>query len=157
MYYLFVSYSTDVYNIKLDSENRRLTAISTKYKKILNGKRKIINQNKKELSRLKTIFEGKAKTLTYIYNKKVDYNLKSNFLNIFARDLVGHGVKLEEMKSEEDTFFLFVVSDDDKKITKYIKYISKKYFDKIKSIDIKRISLSEEDLLYRGILKVSFI
>ncbi len=157
LYYLFVSYSTDVYNLKLDAENRRLSATTAKYKKILNDKRAIINQNKKELEGLKDIFDGKAKTLTYIHNKKVDYNLKSNFLNIFARDLIEYGVKLEEMKSNEDFFTLFVVSDDDKKITKYIKYISKKYFDKIKSIDIKRISISQEDLLYRGILEVSFI
>ncbi len=157
LYYLFVSYSADVYNLKLDAENRRLSATTAKYKKILNDKRAIINQNKKELKGLKDIFEGKAKTLTYIHNKKVDYNLKSNFLNIFARDLIEYGVKLEEMKSSEDFFTLFVVSDDDKKITKYIKYISKKYFDKIKSIDIKRISISQEDLLYRGILEVSFI
>ncbi len=157
LYYLFVSYSADVYNLKLDAQNRRLSATTAKYKKILNDKRAIINQNKKELKGLKDIFEGKAKTLTYIHNKKVDYNLKSNFLNIFARDLIEYGVKLEEMKSSEDFFTLFVVSDDDKKITKYIKYISKKYFDKIKSIDIKRISISQEDLLYRGILEVSFI
>jgi hypothetical protein len=157
LYYLFIAYSTDVYNIKLDSENRSLTAISTKYKKILNDKRAVITQNKKELQGLKTIFEGKAKTLTYIHNKKVDYNLKSNFLNIFAKDLIKYDVKVERIGSKEDIFTLLVVSNDDKKITKYIKHISKKYFDKIKNIDIKRISISEDDLLYRGILKVSFI
>jgi len=157
LYYLFISYSTDVYNLKLASKNSSLTTITTKYKKILNDKRAIINQNKKELKGLTTIFEGKAKTLTYIHNKKVDYNLKSNFLNIFAHDLIKYGVQLEEMKSNEDSFTLFVVSNDDKKITRYIKYISKKYFDKIKSIDIKRISVTEDDLLYRGILEVSFI
>ncbi len=157
LYYLFVAYSTDVYNLKLDSENKSLSAITAKYKKILNDKRDVINQNKKELQELKAIFEGKAKTLSYIHNKKVNYNLKSNFLNIFARDLIEYGVQLEEMKSNEDNFTLFVVSDDDKKITKYIKYISKKYFNTIKQIDIKRISLTEDDLLYRGILEVGFI
>ncbi len=157
LYYLFVSYSADVYNLKLNSENKRLSAITAKYKKILNDKRAIINRNKKELKGLKSIFNGKAKTLTYIHDKKVNYNLKSNFLNLFAHDLIDYDVQLEEMRSNEDYFTLFVVSNDDKKITKYIKYISKKYFDKIKSIDIKRISISEDDLLYRGILEVSFI
>jgi len=60
------------------------------------------------------------------------------------------------MSSKENEFTIDIVSNDDKKITKYIKYISEKYFDDIENIDIKRISVSE-DGLYRGILKVSYI
>jgi hypothetical protein len=157
LYYIIVSYTTDVYNIKLNSENEKAKAITSRYKVILNEKRAVINQKKRELKGLQDIFNGKAKTLTYIHDKKVDYNLKSNFLNMFARDLSDYGVKLEELKSNEDFFTLFVVSDDDKKITRYIKYISKKYSKNIKNIDIKRISVTEEDSLYRGVLEVSFI
>ncbi len=157
LYYIFISYSTDVYNITLKSKDKKLNSIASKYKKIIANKRKVINENKKELKRLTNMFESKAKTLTYIHNKKVNYNLKSNFLNQFAHDLIDYGVAVEEIDSNNDFFTLSVVSDDDKKITKYIKYISKKYFDKIKKIDIKRISISNEDLLYRGILEVSFI
>jgi len=156
LFFLVSSYIIDAHIFKLSADDKSLAIITNKYKKILNGKKEIITQNKKELQGLKTIFEGKAKTLTSIYNKKVDYKLKSNLLNQFAMDLVNHEVKLEEMQSSEDNFTIYIVSDDDKKITKYIKYISKKYFDNIKNIDIKRISVSD-DGLYRGILKVSYI
>jgi len=157
LYYIFIAYSTDVYNLKLDSENRKLSAIASRYKKILKEKRDTIKKYKSELKGLKTTFEGKAKTLTYIHDKKVDYNLKSKFLNQIAKDLIENGVKIEELKSDGDNFTLYLVSGDDKKITKYIKYISSKYSKDIKHIDIKRISQTEEDLLYRGILKVSFL
>ena len=156
LFFLVSAYMIDAHIIKLKLDNQALATITSKYKKILNDKRKVINQNKKELQGLNSIFEGKAKTLTSIYNKKVDYKLKSNLLNKFAIDLIKYEVKLEKMSSKEDEFTLYIVSDDDKKITKYIKYISKKYFDSIKNIDIKRIAV-DEDGLYRGILKVSYI
>ncbi|MCK4442350.1 MAG: hypothetical protein KAU90_10110, partial [Sulfurovaceae bacterium] len=156
LFFLVSAYMMDAHIIKLSSDNEKLSQISNKYKKILDGKRKIINQNKKELKGLNNIFESKAKTLTSIYNKKVDYRLKSSLLNQFAIDLTKYELKLEKMSSHEDNFTLYIVSNDDKKITKYIEYISKKYFDSIKNIDIKRISVSE-DSLYRGILKVSYI
>jgi uncharacterized membrane protein YciS (DUF1049 family) len=156
LFFLISAYMIDAHIIKLKSDNKSLSTVVNKYKNILNEKRKIINQNKKELKGLNKIFEGKAKTLTSIYNKKVDYRLKSGLLDQFAHDLLKYEVKLEKMNTQGDTFTLYLVSDDDKKITKYIKYISKKYFDSIKNIDIKRIAV-EEDGLYRGILKVSYI
>jgi len=156
LFFLVKAYMIDAHILKLSSDNQSLSKITNKYKKILNEKRKVISQNKKELKGLHTIFENKAKTLTSIYNKKVDYKLKSNLLNQFAIDLVKYELKLEKMSSKENEFTIDIVSNDDKKITKYIKYISEKYFDDIENIDIKRISVSE-DGLYRGILKVSYI
>jgi len=156
LFFLVKAYMIDAHILKLSSDNQSLSKITNKYKKILNEKRKAITQNKKDLKGLETIFEGKAKTLTSIYNKKVDYRLKSNLLNKFAIDLVKYELKLEKMSSKENEFTIDIVSNDDKKITKYIKYISEKYFDDIENIDIKRISVSK-DGLYRGILKVSYI
>jgi hypothetical protein len=48
------------------------------------------------------------------------------------------------------------MSIDEKKITKYIKYISTKYSLHIKNIDIKRIEIDSKDKLYRGVLKVDY-
>ncbi len=157
LFYLIQAYLIDAHILQLSSENSKLIKITNKYKNILKEKREVIKKNKSELSKLNFTFDGKAKTLSSIYNKKVDYRLKSNLLNRFAHDLVEYEVKLEKISSDEDSFTLNVVSDDDKKITKYIKYISKKYFNSIKNIDIKRISIDNNDLLYRGILKVSHI
>jgi hypothetical protein len=155
--YLVTSYFNDAHIIQLTDQNNKLSSISSRYKKILNEKRGVIKQNQKKLDGLDKTFNGKAKTLTSIHNRKVDYRLKSGLLNRFAIDLKEYEVQLEKINSSENIFTLFVVSDDEKKITKYIKYISKKYFNDIKNINIKRISIDEDGLLYRGVLEVSYI
>ena len=156
LYYLVYSYLNDAQILHLKSKESELSAISTEYKKILGEKQKIIKEKKKTLDGRVAIFDAKAKTLTSIYNKKVDYRLKSGLLDRFARDLVNYDVKLERMISQQNTFMFSMVSNDEKKITKYIKYISKKYFDEIKNINIERIDNENDDALYRGILKVSY-
>jgi len=154
--YLVASYYNDVHILKLSIEDDELSTIASKYKKILKEKQSVIKAKKKELKKLENIFDGKAKTLTSIYNKKVDYRLKSGLFYTFAQDLIAYEVEVEQISTHENSFTLYMVSNDDKKLTKYIKYISKKYFDEIKSIDIKRIEIDKEDTLYRGILEVSY-
>jgi hypothetical protein len=156
LFYLVPAYSLEAYNIKLSSENEVLTTKSSKYKKILEEKIKLISIGKKELQRLETIFNSKAKTLIAINNKKVNYKFKSNFLHIFSKDLKKFDLHIEKIFSKDDDFTLHLISKDEKNITKYIKYVSKKYFEDIGTIDIKRIELDEEELIYRGILKVHY-
>lgn len=154
--YLVYSYLNDAQILQLKSTDSELSEISAKYKKILGEKQAEIKIKKKELDGRVAVFDAKAKTLTSIYNKKVDYKLKSQFLDRFARDLVEHDVKLERMVSHQNSFMLYMVSNDEKKITKYIKNISKKYFDEIKNINIERIDNESHDGYYRGILKASY-
>lgn len=154
--YLIPSYMTDAYNLKLDVDNRDLSTEVSTYKKILNEKQLLIKQNKQELQKLTNIFEGKAKTLTSIYSKKVNYNFKSGFFYDFGKDLIDFKVFVEEIYSDQDTFTLHLISEDEKNITKYIKRISEKYSKKIDAIDIKRIEINTKDSLYRGILKVNY-
>ncbi|HIP51380.1 MAG TPA: hypothetical protein EYG94_04745 [Campylobacterales bacterium] len=108
------------------------------------------------MKKLEAVFERKAKTLIAINNKKVNYKFKSNFLHIFSKDLKKFNLHIEEIFSEDDNFTFHLISKDEKNITKYIKYVSKKYFEDIRTIDIKRIELNEEELIYRGILKVNY-
>ncbi|SFV67934.1 FIG00470756: hypothetical protein [hydrothermal vent metagenome] len=154
--YLIPSYTNEAYNLKLNADNQKLSSEVSKYKKILSDKQAVIKTEKKKLKELKTIFESKAKTLTSIYEKKVNYNFKSDFLHTFAKDLKKYSVHVEKIVSNQDEFTLHLLSADEKSITKYIKYISKEYSMTIKNIDIKRIEIDDKDKLYRGILKVSY-
>ncbi|HHD81914.1 MAG TPA: hypothetical protein ENK82_09990 [Campylobacterales bacterium] len=156
LFYLIPAYSLEAYNLKLSSDNRTLSAEASKYKQILAEKKKVKERTEKELQKLQRIFEKKAKTLTAVYNKKVNYQLKSNFLYLFSKDLERFDVHLEEIYSDQDNFTLHLIAEDEKNITKYIKDVSKKYFNEIKMIDIKRIEYSGKDLKYRGILKVNY-
>jgi hypothetical protein len=154
--YLIPSYMNDAYNLKLSMNEKSLSEESTKYKGILKEKQLVIKADKVELKKLENIFKGKAKTLTSIHNKKVNYKFKSGFLYTFGKDLKKFGVHVEAISSDEDNFTLYLLSKDEKKITKYIKYISKEYFKNIKNINIKRIEIDDEGFSYRGVLKVEY-
>ena len=154
--YLVPAYVNKGYILKLEADNQLLTQEVGKYKKILNTKKNIKKQEEKKLKNLQSIFEGKAKTLTAIHDKKVNYNFKSDFLYIFSKDLHEQSVHVEKILSNEDTFTLHLLSNDEKNITEYIKLISKKYSFKIKNINIKRIEKDSKNNLYRGVLKVDY-
>jgi hypothetical protein len=154
--YLVPSYMNEAYNLKLNRDNQLLSQKVQKYKKILSNKQAIIKSEKKKLKGLEAIFEAKAKTLTSIHRKKVNYNFKSGFLYTFGKDLKSYSVHVEKIVSNEDEFTLYLLSSDEKYMTKYIKYISKEYSLNIKNIDIKRIERDDKDNLYRGILKVTY-
>ncbi|CAA6809005.1 MAG: FIG00470756: hypothetical protein [uncultured Sulfurovum sp.] len=156
LFYLVPAYSLEAYNLKLSSDDRELSAEVSKYKQILSEKKKLIDSNKKELKNLEVIFDNKAKTLIAVNNKKVDYKFKSKFFHVFSKDLEEFNVHVEEIFSYEDNFVLHIKSEDEKNITKYIKHVSKKYFNEIQSIDIKRIEFNENESLYRGVLKVNY-
>jgi hypothetical protein len=154
--YLVPAYMTDAYNLKLKSDNDALSKEAGEYKQILKEKQVLIKADKKELKNLEAIFEGKAKTLISIHSKKVNYKFKSGFLYRFGKDLKKFDVHVEEIYSNEDNFTLHLLSRDEKKMTAYIKYVSKTYFEDIESIDIKRIEIDDKDFAYRGILKVRY-
>ena len=158
LFYLVPAYSLEAYNATLSSEKLKLSKEASTYKKDIADKLAIISTKEKDLTGLQEIFNRKAGTLSAVYDKKVNYNFKSNFFYIFSKDLEKFKVHVEQISSNEDSFTLHLISEDEKYITKYIKYVSKAYFSKIKKIDIKRISLDEKEdgLLYRGILKVDY-
>ena len=156
LFYMVPAYTLEGHNLILKSEDSKLSIEEKKYKDILKKRQDVIKDKKKELKNLKNIFEGKAKTLSSVYNKKVNYNFKSNYFYIFSKDLAKHHLHLEQLFSNEDSFVLHLISVDEKNITRYIKDVSKRYFKDIRSIDIKRIEYDEKTKLYRGVLKVEF-
>jgi len=156
LFYLIPSYTNEAYSLKLTQDNQELSQKVNKYKKILSDKQAIIKSETSKLQGLKTIVNNKEKTLTSIHKKKVDYNFKSKFLHFFAQDLEKYKVHVEQITSHNNEFILYLLSSDEKYITKYIKYISSKYSLKIQNIDIKRIELDDKDNLYRGKLKVEY-
>jgi len=156
LFYLVPAYSLEAYNKTLLEKDKSLSATALEYKNKIAQEQKTITKKKKLLKEAEKTFERKAMTLSKINNKKVNYKFKSNFLYIFSKDLEKYNLHIEEIVSEDDTFIFHLISEDEKNITKYIKYVSKKYFEDIKKIDIKRIELNEEEGLYRGVLKVEY-
>lgn len=152
--YLVGSYLNDVKILTLTNQDRDLTAESTKYKEII-GKQKIqIKDLNKRIKDISTIYSGKTKTLIAIYDKKVNYKLKSGLFHTIASELYKFDVHVDILETKDDTMYISLVSSDDRKFTELIKYISETHFDNIKEIDIERITKDNKNDYYKGILKV---
>ncbi len=152
--YLVGSYVNDAKNYALTIENNKLTAESNKYKKILTEKKNQIKALDEKINALSATYDGKAKTLTSIYDKKVNYRLKSGIFHTVAEELNKFEVNVDRLKSDKDTLWLSLVSSDDRKFTEVIKYMSDTHFDEILEIDIERIQKDPGSNYYKGLLKV---
>lgn len=152
--YLVGSYVNEAKIYALTIENNKLTAESNKYKKILSEKKSQIKVLDDKIKVLADTYDGKAKTLTSIYDKKVNYRLKSGIYHTLAKELDQYDVHVDQIKSEKDTLWLSLLSSDDRKFTEVIKYMSDTHFDEIIEIDIERIQKDPNSNYYAGLLKV---
>ena len=152
--YLVGSYVNDAKIYALTLENNKLTVESAKYKQILGAKKKEISVLDDKIEGLGKIYAGKTKTLTAIYNKKVNYRLKSGTFYAIANDLSKFDVHVNSIYTMDDTLWLSLVSSDDRKLTELIKHISDTRFDDINQIDIELIQKDPESSYYKGLLKV---
>jgi hypothetical protein len=152
--YLIGSYANDAKIYALTIQNNELTAETNKYKKLLGDRKQKIAALDKEISRLAGVYKGKTQTLTSIYDKKVNYRLKSGTFHTIAEELNKFDVHVDMLYSKEDTLWLSLVSSDDRKFTELIKYISDTHFDEINQIDIELIQKDLESNYYKGLLKV---
>jgi len=152
--YLVGSYINDVKIVVLNKEDSKLKTESNKYKQILSEKKNIIKGLDTETNKLSTIYDGKAKTLKAIYERKVNYRLKSGIFHTIAEDLHKFDVHVDEIIGEENILWLSVVSSDDRKFTELIKHVSDRYFNEIVEIDIEKIQKDQDNNYYKGMLKV---
>lgn len=152
--YLVGSYANDAKIYALTIQNNELTTETNKYKKILSAKKQEISVLDKEIAKLSDIYKGKTNTLTTIYDKKVNYRLKSGIFHMLAEDLNKYGVHVDMLYSKDNVIWLSLVSSNDRKFTELIKYISDTHFDELNQIDIEIIQKDQESNYYKGLLKV---
>ncbi len=152
--YLVGSYVNDAKIYALNIENEKLTAEATKYKKILKDKKDKINVLDNKIGKASKTYNSKTKTLTAIYDKKINYRLKSGTLYTIAEDLYKYDVQVNRVLLKNDIIWLSLISSDDRKFTEVIKYISDTHFDDINQIDIELIEKNADSSYYQGLLKV---
>jgi len=152
--YLVGAYMDDAKTSLLTDKKDTLKEESDKYKKILGKKKEKIDVLDKKIVELSNRYSGKTKTLTSIYDKKVNYRLKSGTLYNLAEDLTHNDVNVDMLVTKNDILSLSLVSPDDRKITELIEYISDTHFNDINGIDIQRIEKDKNNGYYKGLLKV---
>ena len=138
-YYLISSYLLDLNNLRLSKEESGLGREANRYKMILGKKKKEIERLQKRVSILKKTYLEKEKTLLSVYDKKVNYHLKSNQLASFAEDLERFRVRSNGIKSDDDRYTISLSAKDDRNITGLVKYITKRYGPSIRHIEIGEI------------------
>ncbi len=152
--YLVGSYVNDAKIYALTLQNDKLESESKKYKKILGQKKKEIEILDQKIDKLSIKYQAKTKTLTSIYDKKVNYRLKSKTFHQIAEELTKFDLNVDMLYSVNDTLWVSLVSSSDRKITELIMYISEIHFDEINHIDIELIEKDRENGYYKGLLKV---
>ena len=152
--YLVGSYINDASIYALNLQNEKVSKEAQKYKKLLGEKKAIIIELDNKIAKLSENYQAKTKTLTSIYDKKVNYRLKSGIFHTMAEELDKYGVHVEQMRSDNDTVWLSLVSSEDRKLTELIKYISDNHFQEINQIDIELIEKDPKSNYYKGLLKV---
>ena len=152
--YLVGSYINDAKIFAFTIDKNKSSSESKKYKKIIGEKKSIIKGLDEKIKGLSATYDGKTKTLTAIYDKKVNYRLKSGMFHDIASELDKYDVKTEMIETTEDTLRVTLVSTDDRKLTELIKYISEKHFSEVNEIDIEKIQKDPESKYYKGLLKV---
>ncbi|CAA6826699.1 MAG: FIG00470756: hypothetical protein [uncultured Sulfurovum sp.] len=154
IFYLLGAYMNDAKILMLSKENNKLQTQTNKYKQVLGVKKKEIEALDVKITALEKKYDGKTKTLTSIYDKKVNYRLKSSTFHDIAEELTKHDVKIDRINSKDDTIWVSLVSSSDRKLTELIKYISDTHFSEINNIDIEMIHKDNNSSYYKGLLKV---
>jgi hypothetical protein len=154
VYHLVTASMNDIQTYKLKKDDEVLARDVAKYKRILSQKSKEYAKANAAVKELSARFVAKEKTLRSIYNKKVNYRLKSDQITALCRDLAKVGVKTNMLQSKMDEYQIALISPSDKKITQLIKVVSDKYANAIRLIDIETIERDKNSTFYQGVLKV---
>ncbi len=150
-YLLYEKHTFDLKYSELSKRNFDLTARVNKMKSEL---AKVIEEKKSIEAKLKLKNKELAfrtKLLKEIYNKKVAYNMKVKTLNDLFEKVNKHKSKVVRVVNHEDEFKITVRSDKDKKITEFIKELSK---NKKYSVGTNLIKKDDNKSYYQSSVKV---
>ncbi len=154
LYFLIYAYMNDIQIYQLKVKEKPLGAEVKKYKSIISAKTKELKELTQQTENLKKTYNEKEMTLRSVYDKKVNYQLKSNQLAAFSEDMAKFNVHAGEIKSQGNTYLMALIAEKDKDITELIKHVTEKYLKDIVRIDIERIARDENSSFYQGVLQV---
>ena len=105
-------------------------------------------------------YTNKKNTLVKIHDVKVNYPMKAKLISTFTKDLNRHNVKMESLFYNETnstkTFSFNLVSSKDRRITKLVQDLTKRYENSFK-FELNSISYDEKSKVYFSQLKVNIL
>ena len=154
MYFLISAYMNELVIYKKQKEEAPLAKEVNKYKSILAYKQRQIKKLDKILKDKREKYNAKELTLQQVYKKKVYYRLQSEQLAAFSEEMKQYSVKTDRMVSDSNKYTMDLISEEDEKITNFVKGITNEYNNEIGYINIAKIYKDDNNSLYRGELKV---
>jgi len=158
VFYWSLSYAENLHHSLLKNEYSELHREKDARKKIIDAKKA---QRLVEIAKLKkeeTSYLKKKNTLVKIHKVKVDYPMKAKLMTMFTNDFNIHQVRLNSItyleESDKKKFIFNLLSSSDKKITKLVEYLTKKYNLKYNFI-VENIIYDEKTKEYTSSLEVS--
>ncbi len=154
LFYLLSSYINNIQTYNYTSQSKDLSTEVAHYKKVIAAKKQEISLLGQEEKSKAEAYSAKESTLNTIYDKKVNYRMKSQTFYNLTNDLKKYGVSVDKIQNHDNNFSLSLVSEGDRKVTELIKYISDKNYNDIKKIDIELIEKDQDGTYYKGILRM---
>jgi len=154
VYFLVYAYMNELIIYKKNQEEKPLAKEVIKYRKILGAKQAEIKRLDNILKSKREKYIAKEKTLEQVYKKKVYYRLQSEQLALFSEDMTKYGVKTDHMISSYNSYKFNLISEDDEKITNFVKGITHTYNKELKYINIPHIYKDINSSMYKGELEV---
>ncbi|MDD5359628.1 MAG: hypothetical protein PHI79_01510 [Sulfurovaceae bacterium] len=151
LYYLLYSYINDIQSYSNTRTSEELAPQVENYKKAISEKENELKILGVEENAKREAYNSKAQTLDSIFNKKVNYTMKSKIFYDLSNDLKKFGVTIEKFQNKDNNFSIGLVGDNDKKITEFIKFISEKNIN-IQNINMKLLEKDQNGSFYQGVL-----
>jgi hypothetical protein len=115
LYYLAYSYINNIQSYTNSRTSEKLAPEVAQYKSIISGKEnelKILNIEEK--TKIEA-YDSKAQTLNSIFDKKVNYTMKSKVFYELSNDLKKFDVTIQRFQNKDNNFSIGIVGDNDKK------------------------------------------
>lgn len=143
-------------NLILEPKEKRLTNEANRYKNILREKRAEIKALDSAIAKTSKIYSSKKGELEKVYDKKVNYSLRSEQLALITKVLKEYDIKSRDIVIKDNEYIIELESSSEKQITSLVKEVVNRFNRQIESIDVKSISYSKKEDIYKALLDIIF-
>jgi len=156
IYNFIIGSTMQANNALLAKEEAKVTAEANRYKQAISQKKEELKALSQAYEKTKKIYDKKVGEVTEVYNKKFNYQFRSEQLSDVTKLLKEYDLQSRNISITDSLYAIELESKDEKQITAFIKELVQKFDKKISNVDIKDIRFYPKEGLYKGILKIEF-
>ena len=143
-------------NIILEEKERKLTAEANRYKRLLKQKREELKALDLAIDKTSKIYNSKKSELEKVYNKKVNYSLRSEQITLITDVLKEYDIVSKDIRIDGNTYYIDLEATSEKQITEFIKAMVRKFNKQIEDIGVNEIIYDKKEKIYKAVLHVTF-